>query len=155
MDGRMEALADAPRPGAARKITDEQVEAVVTRTLTERRRGQDSHWSTRTMAAETGLSQSSVSRIWRALGLKPHAVETWKLSTDPEFIGKVRDVVGLYMSPPEHALVLAMDEKLQIQAWTAPQRLPHGARLPAPDSSRRPSRPGAGAKPVGTGRPRC
>jgi transposase len=81
--GRMDALADAPRPGAARTITDQQVEALVTRTLTERGRGQDSHWSTRSMAAETGLSQSSVSRIWRAFGLKPHAVKTWKLSTDP------------------------------------------------------------------------
>jgi hypothetical protein len=69
------------------------------------------------MAAETGLSQSSVSRIWRAFGLKPHAVETWKLSTEPEFIAKVRDVVGLYMCPPGHALVLAVDEKSQIQAY--------------------------------------
>jgi len=83
MDGRMDALANKPRPGAARTITDEQVEALITRTLTEKGRGQDSHWSTRSMAAETGLSQSSVSRIWRAFGLKPHAVETWKLSTDP------------------------------------------------------------------------
>jgi hypothetical protein len=82
----------------------------------------NAHWSTRAMATETGLSQSSVSRIWRAFGLKPHAVETWKLSTDPDFIGKVRDFVGLYMSPPEHALVLAVDEKSQIQALnrTAP-----------------------------------
>jgi transposase len=111
-----------PAAGAPRKITDEQVEVLVTRTLTERGRGQDTHWSTRTMAAETGLSQSSVSRIWWAFGLKPHVVETWKLSTDPEFIGKVRDVAGLYMSPPEHALVLAVDEKSQIQALdrTAP-----------------------------------
>jgi transposase len=76
LEGRMDALADAPRPGAARKITDEQVEALVTRTLTERGAGQDSHWSTRTMAAESGLSQSSVSRIWRAFSLKPHLVET-------------------------------------------------------------------------------
>jgi hypothetical protein len=99
-----------------------RVEALVTRTLTERGPGQESHWSTRTMAAETGLSQSSVSRIWRAFGLKPHAVETWKLSADPQFTAKVRDVVGLYMSPPEHALVLAVDEKSQIQALdrTAP-----------------------------------
>jgi transposase len=121
-EGRVGALADAPRPGAARKITDDQVEALVTRTLTEKGPRQDSHWSTRTMAAETGLSQSSVSRIWRAFGLKPHAVQTWKLSTDPEFIAKVRDVAGLYMSPPEHALVLAVDEKSQIQALdrTAP-----------------------------------
>lgn len=119
---RLDGLADAPRPGAPRKITDEQVEVLVTRTLTERGRGKDTHWSTRSMAAETGLSQSSVSRIWRAYGLKPHVVETWKLSADPEFIAKVRDVVGLYMSPPEHALVLAVDEKSQIRALdrTAP-----------------------------------
>jgi transposase len=122
MERRLDGLGDAPRPGAARKITDEQVEVLVTRTLTEKGRGHDSHWSTRSMAAETGLSQSSVSRIWRAFGLKPHVVETWKLSTDPEFIGKVRDVVGLYMSPPENALVLCVDEKSQIQALdrTAP-----------------------------------
>jgi transposase len=82
-EGRTGALADAPRPGAARKITDDQVEALVTRTLTEKGPGQDSHWSTRTMAARTGMSQSSVSRIWRAFGLKPHAVQTWKLSADP------------------------------------------------------------------------
>ena len=96
--------------------------SLVTRVLTEKGRGQDTHWSTRSMAGETGLSQSSVSRIWRAFGLKPHLVETWKLSTDPEFIAKVRDVVGLYMNPPEHALVLAVDEKSQIQALdrTAP-----------------------------------
>jgi len=119
---RMKGLTDAPRPGAPRKITDEQVEVAVTRVLTEKGRGQDTHWSTRSMAEETGLSQSSVSRIWRAFGLKPHLVETWKLSTDPEFIAKVRDVVGLYMNPPEHALVLAVDEKSQIQALdrTAP-----------------------------------
>jgi transposase len=122
MKERLDGLADAPRPGAPRKITDDQVEVVVTRVLTEKGRGQDTHWTTRSMAGETGLSQSSVSRIWRAFGLKPHVVETWKLSTDPEFIAKVRDVVGLYMNPPEHALVLAVDEKSQIQALdrTAP-----------------------------------
>jgi transposase len=122
MTDRMKGLTDAPRPGAPRKITDEQVEVVVTRVLTEKGPGQDTHWSTRAMAGETGLSQSSVSRIWRAFGLKPHLVETWKLSTDPQFIAKVRDVVGLYMNPPEHALVLAVDEKSQIQALdrTAP-----------------------------------
>jgi transposase len=121
-EGRMDGLADAARPGAPRKITDEQVEVVVTRVLTEKGRGQDTHWTTRSMAAQTGLSQSSVSRIWRAFGLKPHVVQTWKLSTDPQFIAKVRDVVGLYMNPPEHALVLAVDEKSQIQALdrTAP-----------------------------------
>jgi transposase len=134
--GRVDALADAKRPGAPRKITDEQVEVVITRTLTEKGRGQDTHWSTRSMADETGLSQSSVSRIWRAFGLKPHLVETWKLSTDPEFIAKVRDVVGIYLSPPENALVLAVDEKSQIQALdrtapclpilpTTPERMTH------------------------------
>jgi transposase len=122
MADRLAGLADAPRPGAPRQITDDQVEVVVTRVLTEKGRGQDTHWTTRSMAGEAGLSQSSVSRIWRAFGLKPHVVETWKLSTDPEFIAKVRDVVGLYMNPPEHALVLAVDEKSQIQALdrTAP-----------------------------------
>jgi transposase len=116
LEGRVDGLADAKRPGAPRKISDEQVEVVITRTLTDQGRGQDTHWSTRSMARETGLSQSSVSRIWRAFGLKPHLVETWKLSTDPEFIAKVRDVVGIYLSPPENALVLAVDEKSQIQA---------------------------------------
>jgi transposase len=108
MQERLNRLTDAPRPGASRKITDQQVEVVVTRVLTEKGRGQDTHWSTRSMADETGLSHSSVSRIWRAFGLKPHLVETWKLSTDPEFIAKARDVVGLYMSLPEHALVLVI-----------------------------------------------
>jgi transposase len=136
LESRLDGLADAPRPGAPRKISDEQVEVLVTRTLAQKGRGQDAHWSTRSMAAETGLSQSSVSRIWRAFGLKPHLVETWKLSTGPEFIAKVRDVVGLYMSPPEHALVLAVDEKSQIQSLdrtapclpilpTTPQRRTH------------------------------
>ena len=82
-EGRLKGLADTPQPGAPRKITDEQVEVVVTRVLTEKGPGQDTHWSTRTMAGETGLSQSSVSRIWRAFGLKPHLVETWKLSHGP------------------------------------------------------------------------
>jgi transposase len=133
MQDRLAGLADAPRPGAPRRITDDQVEVVVTRVLTEKGRGQDTHWTTRSMAGETGLSQSSVSRIWRAFGLKPHVVETWKLSTDPQFIAKVRDVVGLYMNPPEHALVLAVDEKSQIQALdrTAPclPILPTPARM--------------------------
>src|SRR2546421_4411613 len=113
---RLEGLSDEPRPGAARKITDEQVEAVIVKTLEEAPSRQDSHWSTRSMAKATGMSQTAISRIWRAFGLKPHLVDTWKLSTDPEFIAKVRDVVGLYMNPPEHALVLAVDDKSQIQA---------------------------------------
>jgi transposase len=119
---RLEGLADEPRPGAPRKITDEQVELVITRTLEERGPGQDTHWSTRSMAAATGMSQSAISRIWRAFGLKPHLTETWKLSADPQFIEKVRDVVGLYLDPPDKALVLCVDEKSQIQALdrTAP-----------------------------------
>jgi transposase len=112
---RLDGLSDDPRPGRPRTITDERIEQVVTRTL-EERPGADTHWSTRSMAAASGLSQSAVSRIWRAFGLKPHAVETWKLSTDPQFVDKVRDVVGLYMNPPENALVLAVDEKSQMQA---------------------------------------
>src|ERR1700749_2684717 len=122
MEHRIDGLADAPRPGAPRTVTDVQVEVVLTRVLTEKGRGQDTHWSTRSMAGEAGLSQSSVSRIWRAFGLKPHVVETWKLSTDPEFIAKVRDVVGLYLDPPEHALVLSVDEKSQIQALDRTQK---------------------------------
>jgi transposase len=115
LTGRLEGLSDEPRPGRPREITDDQVEEVITKTL-EEKPGQDTHWSTRSMASATGMSQSAVSRIWRAFGLKPHVVETWKLSTDPQFIDKVRDVVGLYMAPPENALVLAVDEKSQMQA---------------------------------------
>jgi transposase len=113
--GRLEGLSDEPRPGRPRVITDDRVERVIVKTL-EETPGKDTHWSTRSMAAATGMSQSAVSRIWRAFGLKPHAIETWKLSTDPQFIDKVRDVVGLYLAPPENALVLAVDEKSQMQA---------------------------------------
>ena len=112
---RLDGLSDEPRPGRPRTITDDQVEQVITKTL-EETPGQNTHWSTRSMASATGMSQSAVSRIWRAFGLKPHVIETWKLSTDPLFVDKVRDVVGLYMSPPENALVLAVDEKSQMQA---------------------------------------
>ncbi|HEY2576282.1 MAG TPA: IS630 family transposase, partial [Streptosporangiaceae bacterium] len=119
---RLEGLGDERRPGARRTITDEQVELVITKTLEERGPGQDTHWSTRSMAAATGMSQPAISRIWRAFGLKPHLAQTWKLSTDPQFIEKVRDVVGLYLDPPDKALVLCVDEKSQIQALdrTAP-----------------------------------
>src|SRR4051794_13495656 len=118
LDGR----GDGPRRGAARKITDEQVEAVIVKTLEEAPSNNDSHWSTRSMARATGMSQTAISRIWRAFGLKPHLVDTWKLSTDPQFIDKVRDVVGLYLDPPDKAMVLAVDEKSQTQALdrTAP-----------------------------------
>jgi hypothetical protein len=96
-------------------VTDEQVAAVVTRTL-ESTPKNATHWSTRSMAKEMGLSQSSVSRIWRAFGLQPHRSETFKLSADPYFVDKVHDVVGLYLDPPERALVFSADEKSQIQA---------------------------------------
>jgi transposase len=112
---RLDGLSDEPRPGRPRLITDGRVDEVITRTL-EQTPGQDTHWSTRSMASATGMSQSAISRIWRAFGLKPHAIETWKLSTDPQFVDKVRDVVGLYLAPPENALVLAVDEKSQMQA---------------------------------------
>jgi transposase len=112
----LEGLSDEPRPGQPRKISDEKVEEVIARTLEHRPPGEDTHWSTRSMARAAGLNQTAVSRIWRAFGLRPHLEQTWKLSSDPEFIDKVRDVVGLYMNPPEHAMVLCVDEKSQIQA---------------------------------------
>lgn len=129
---RLEGLVDRPRSGAPRKITDEQVEALVARTLDHAPPTGDSHWSTRSMARTAGMSQSAVSRIWRAFGLKPHIVETWKLSTDPQFVTKVRDVVGIYLAPPENALVLAVDEKSQIQALDRTQPvLPMAPATPA------------------------
>lgn len=115
LERRMEGLVDEPRPGGPRKITDDRVEDVVVATL-ERSPKDATHWSRASMAAESGLSKSSVGRIWKAFGLKPHQVDTFKLSNDPQFIDKVRDVVGLYLDPPERALVLCVDEKSQIQA---------------------------------------
>lgn len=117
----VDGLLDEPRPGQPRKIGDAQVEAVIARTL-ERKPPDATHWSTRSMAQATGLNQTAISRIWRAFALQPHRTESFKLSHDPLFIDKVRDIVGLYLNPPERALVLCVDEKSQIQALerTAP-----------------------------------
>jgi transposase len=118
---RLDGLTDEPRPGRPRTISDEQVEEVVIKTLETTPRDA-THWSTRSLAREVGLTQSAVQRIWKAFGLQPHRQQTWKLSKDPLFIEKVRDVVGLYLNPPERAVVLCVDEKSQIQALdrTAP-----------------------------------
>jgi transposase len=114
---RLVGLGDAPRPGQPRKITDAKIEAVVTRTLEKKPVGA-THWSTRSMAKASGLTQNAIVRIWRAFGLKPHLQENFKLSSDPFFVEKVRDIVGLYLNPPEktRAMVLCVDEKSQIQA---------------------------------------
>ena len=119
--GGIDELHDEPRPGAPRKLTDEDVERVIVKTL-EETPPDATHWSTRSMAQAVGLNQTAVSRIWRAFGLKPHQTEAFKLSPDPQFIEKVRDIVGLYLNPPEAAVVLCVDEKSQIQALdrTAP-----------------------------------
>ena len=122
LDDRLDGLADEPRPGAPRTITDELVERVITKTLEEKPKAA-THWSTRGMAEAVGLSQTAISRVWRTFGLKPHLSETFKLSTDPFFVEKVRDVVGLYMSPPENAIVLSVDEKSQVQALDRTQPL--------------------------------
>ncbi|GLX38206.1 IS630 family transposase [Streptomyces roseochromogenus] len=115
LERRLDGLCDEPRPGVPRKITDADVERVIVKTLEETPKDA-THWSTRSMATATGMSQSAISRIWRAFALQPHRAETFKLSKDPLFIDKVRDVVGLYLDPPERALVLCVDEKSQIQA---------------------------------------
>jgi transposase len=115
VEHRLDGLRDDPRSGAPRTIEDADIEAVIVKTL-ESMPENATHWSSRGMAKASGISVSSVQRIWRAFGLQPHRIETFKLSTDPDFVVKVRDVVGLYVSPPEHAVVLCVDEKSQIQA---------------------------------------
>jgi transposase len=117
---RVAGLSDEPRPGRPRTVRDEQVADLIARTLQSKPENA-THWSTRSMARKTGLSQSTVSRVWRAFGLQPHRSETFKLSTDPFFVDKVHDVVGLYLDPPERALVLCVDEKSQIQALNRSQ----------------------------------
>lgn len=115
LDKRLDGLTDEPRPGPPRTVTDAHVEDVVTRTL-ESKPTNATHWSTRGMAKATGRSQTAIRRIWRAFGLQPHRHETFKLSTDPYFVEKVRDVVGLYLDPPDRAVVLSVDEESGTQA---------------------------------------
>jgi len=122
LDRRLDGLLDEPRPGAPRQVGDAQIERVVRSTL-ESTPADATHWSTRAMAKRSGLSQSTIARIWRAFGLQPHRVEGFKLSRDPLFIEKVRDIVGLYLNPPDKALVLCVDEKAQIQALDRSQPL--------------------------------
>jgi transposase len=116
----MDGLADDPRPGTPRKIADAKVEEAITQTL-ETLPIAATHWSTRSLAAKVGLSQSAVVRIWHSFGLQPHRSETFKLSTDPYLVEKVRDIAGLYLNPPEHAIVLCIDEKSQVQALNRTQ----------------------------------
>jgi transposase len=115
LKARLDGLYDEPRPGTPRKVSDAHIEQIIIQTLESTPRGQ-THWSTRGMAKATGVSHSTINRIWRAFGLQPHRSETFKLSPDPLLIEKVRDIVGLYMNPPDRALVLCVDEKSQIQA---------------------------------------
>ena len=122
VEQRLDGLLDEPRPGAPRQVSDAQIERVVRMTL-ERTPADATHWSTRAMARRSGLSQTMVSRIWRAFALQPHRVEGFKLSKDPLFVEKVRDIAGLYLNPPDRALVLCVDEKAQIQALDRSQPL--------------------------------
>jgi transposase len=122
LQARLEGLYDEPRPGAPRRVSDAEVEQVVIQTLESTPRG-ETHWSTRGLAKATGLSRMTISRIWHAFGLQPHRTDTFKLSPDPLLIEKVRDIVGLYINPPDHALVLCLDEKSQIQALDRTQPL--------------------------------
>jgi transposase len=119
---RLQGLLDEPRPGAPRKISDDEVEAVVTATLEATPKG-GTHWSTRQLAEKLGYGRSTIARIWRAFGLQPHRSEKFKLSPDPQLVEKVRDIVGLYLNPPDKALVLCVDEKSQIQALDRTQPL--------------------------------
>ncbi len=120
VEERIEGLYDEPRPGGPRTITDNRVEEVVVRTLESTPKG-CTHWSARAMVKATGLSHMTICRVWHEFGLQPHRTESFKLSPDPFFIEKVRDIVGLYTNPPDHAVVVRVDEKSQIQALDRPQ----------------------------------
>jgi transposase len=119
---RLDGLYDEPRPGAPRQIGDDEIATTIRKTLETRPKGA-THWSLRTMAKAVGHAPSTIHRIWRAFGLQPHRSETFKLSSDPLFVEKVRDIVGLYLSPPERAVVLCVDEKSQVQALDRTQPL--------------------------------
>ncbi len=140
VEHRVDGLRDEPRSGAPRTIEDERIEAVIVRTL-ESTPPDATHWSSRGMSRACGLSVSTVQRIWRAFGLQPHRLETFKLSTDPAFVAKVRDVVGLYVSPPAHAVVLCVDEKSQIQALDRSQPMRDRQMLSTPPRRRVPQVP--------------
>ena len=128
---RLDGLYDEPRIGAPRTISDEAVEAVIVKTLETTPKG-ETHWSTRTMAAKAGMSHTMIGRIWRTFGLKPHITRSFKISPDPQLLDKTRDVVGLYINPPTHAVVFSFDEKSQIQALErAPPILPMDIGQPA------------------------
>jgi len=142
---RLDGLADEPRPGAPRTIGDAKIAEVVTATL-ETMPAAATHWSTRSMAKATGVSTSTVHRIWRAFALQPHRSETFKLSTDPLFVEKVRDIVGLYLDPPDRALVLCVDENRKSRRWTVPSRCCRCGRGKPSDGRMTTS---------GMGRPRC
>jgi len=130
----LDGLLDEPRVGAPRKISDQKIEEVVTKTL-ESMPTNSTHWSTRLMAAESGLTQNAIVRIWRAFGLQPHRVENFKFSKDPQFVEKVRDMVGLYLNPPDRAIVLCVDEKSQVQALNRTEPiLPLAPGVPARQS---------------------
>jgi transposase len=134
VESRLEGLLDEPRVGAPRKITDRQIEEVVTKTL-ESMPANGTHWSTRGMAEAMDLSQNSIVRIWHAFGLQPHRVENFKFSKDPQFVEKVRDIVGLYLNPPDRAIVLCVDEKSQVQALNRTEPiLPLAPGVPARQS---------------------
>ncbi len=154
VEGGPDALSDEPRPGVPRSVLDDTVEEIVRRTIEEAPAGA-THWSTRSMARQVGVSASTVNRIWQAFGLKPHLVETFKISTDPLFVEKVRDVVGLYLDPPERALVLCVDEKSQIQALDRSQPvlpiLPGTPALAPPRSFRSGTGPPSASQPAGCG----
>jgi transposase len=137
----LDGLLDEPRVGAPRKITDSQIEEVVTKTL-ESMPANSTHWSTRLMAEQTGLTQNAIVRIWHAFGLQPHRVENFKFSKDPQFVEKVRDIVGLYLNPPDRAIILCVDEKSQVQALNRTEPIlplaPGGNRLALRQTSKSP-----------------